>query len=79
MRLTGKHTFGVVSVEERHEDNGGLLLFSLKHIAVPGPVFLLQYFVINLWERLLDCSCIVSGQSQSLKGADGECLVSDYL
>lgn len=74
VRWTVKQTFGVVSVEERHKDNGGLLLFSLKHVAVPRPVFLLQDFVINLWERLLDCSCVVSGQSQSLKGAD-----RDYL
>lgn len=79
MRWTAKQTFGVVSVEEWHKDNGGLLLFSLKHVAVPGPVFLHQDFVIDLWERLLDCSCVVSGQSQSLKGADGECRVSDCL
>lgn len=68
-----QQTFGVVSVEERHEDNGGLHFFSLKHVAFPRPVFLLQDFFIDLRERLLDCSCVVSGQSQSLKGANGEC------
>lgn len=76
MKQNAKQTFAVVSVEERHEDNGGLLLFPLKHIAVPGPVFLLQDFVVYRWERLLYCSCIGSGKSQGLKGADGESRVS---
>ena len=79
MRWVANQTFGVVLVEEWHEDNGGLLVFSLKHVAVPGPVFLLQEFVRELWERLLDRSRVVSGQSQSLKGADGDSWVSRFL
>ncbi len=55
-----------VSVEERHVNNHGLLLFSLEHVAVLWTVFLLQDFVVYLWERLLHCSCIISGKSQSL-------------
>lgn len=72
VKQNAKQTFAVVSVEERHEDNSGLLLFPLKHIAVPWPVFLLQDFVVYRWERLLYCICIGSGKSQGLKGADGE-------
>lgn len=76
VKRNAKQTFAVVSVEEWHEDNGGLLLFPLKHIAVLGPVFLLQDFVIYRRERLLYCSCIGSGKSQGLNGADGESRVS---
>lgn len=76
VKWNAKQTFAVVSVEERHEDNGGLLLFPFKHIAVPGPVFLLQDFVIYRWERLLYCSCIDSGKSQGLTGTDGESCAS---
>ena len=42
-------TFTVVSVEEWHVDDGGLLLFSLKHVAVLRPVSLLQNFLVYLW------------------------------
>lgn len=76
VKQNAKLTFAVVSVEERHEDNGGLFLFPLKHIAVLGPVFLLQDFVIYRWERFLYCSCVGSGKSQGLKGADGESCAS---
>lgn len=61
-----QQTFAVVSVEERHVNDCGLLPFSLEHIEVLRPVFLLQDFVINLWKRLLHCGCIVTGKGQRL-------------
>lgn len=61
-----KRTFAVLSVEQRHVNDGGLLPFPLKHITVLGPVYVLCDVVVDLWERLLHLSCVVSAQSQSL-------------
>lgn len=61
-----KQTFAVPSVEERHVDDCGLLLFPLQHIAVLRPVTVLQDRVIYLGERLFHLGRIVSGKSQSL-------------
>lgn len=61
-----KQTFAVPSVEERHVDDCGLLLFPLQHIAVLRPVSVLQDRVIYLGERLFHLGRIVSGKSQSL-------------
>lgn len=61
-----QQTFAVVSVEERNVNDGGFLLFSLKHIAVLRPVFLLKDPVVYLWERLLHCLCVISGLTQRL-------------
>ena len=61
-----QQTFAVLPVEEWHVNDRGLLLFSLKNVAVLWPVSFLQGFIVYLWERLLHLSCIVSGKSQSL-------------
>lgn len=65
-RMTTKQTSAVVSIEEWHVNDCRFLLFPFKHVATLWPVSLLQNFVINLWERLLHCSGIVSGKSQGL-------------
>lgn len=59
-------TFAVPPVEERQVNDGGLLPLSLKHVAVLWPLSLLQDLLIYIWERLLNLSRIVSGNSQGL-------------
>lgn len=66
MHVWVQQTSAVVSVEERHENDRGLLLFSLKHVAVLRPVSLLQDFVIYLGKWLLQGLCVISGESQGL-------------
>lgn len=61
-------TFAVLPVEEWHVKDSGRLLFPLENIAGPWPVFLLQEFLLQLWERFLQFGCIVSGENQSLCG-----------
>lgn len=63
----GKQTFAVGSVEERHVNDGWLLLLPLKHVTIFGPVFLLHDLVIYLWKRLPFVQCILLCKSQGLE------------
>lgn len=68
IHMGGWQTFAVLSVEERHVNDSGLLLFPLKHVAVLRPVSVLQDLFVYCRERLPHCGSIVSGKSQGLGG-----------